>query len=199
MTPASESSGDAAESGPTTEGYRVETVSLLREPGSRRTVHLDEALTDLSTSGADAERVEGDLVVESMSDSLSVTGSLDLHWRGDCRRCLESTAGTSTVGIGEIFQRGATEGETFELTDDYVDLEPMVRELLYLALPLAPLCSEDCSGPAPDKFPAVVESAMGGTAGTGDEDAEVSVGDPRWSVLDELVFEPEERNQPGTG
>ena len=34
-----------------------------------------------------------------------------------------------------------------------IDLEPMVRDAVLLALPLAPLCADDCPGPAPDAVP----------------------------------------------
>ena len=52
-----------------------------------------------------------------------------------------------------------------------------------LALPLAPLCSADCAGPAPEAFP-VVPPDEGGP-----------VRDPRWAALDELRFdqEPDDR------
>src|SRR5690606_40148714 len=34
-----------------------------------------------------------------------------------------------------------------------IDLAEVAREALLLALPLAPLCRDDCTGPAPDAFP----------------------------------------------
>jgi len=62
----------------------------------------------------------------------------------------------------------------------------MIREALVLSLPVAPLCSEDCVGPAPESFPA-------GTANNpvaAESDAEPA-GDPRWAALDGLTFEEE--------
>jgi len=56
-----------------------------------------------------------------------------------------------------------------------------------LALPLAPLCTEDCRGPAPELFPTRVE-------GEGEEPEEEEgpgpISDPRWAALAELDFEP---------
>ena len=46
-----------------------------------------------------------------------------------------------------------TEGETYPLDGEQVDLEPLVRDAVLLALPLAPLCADDCPGPAPEAFP----------------------------------------------
>jgi uncharacterized protein len=52
----------------------------------------------------------------------------------------------------------------------------VVREALALALPLAPVCREDCPGPDPEANPVVT-------------DDEAPAGDPRWSALDALRFE----------
>jgi uncharacterized protein len=68
-------------------------------------------------------------------------------------------------------------GETWPLTSDEIDLEPVVREAVLLALPLAPLCDEGCLGPAPERFPATVEDG---------DVAEEPPRDPRWAALDQL-------------
>ena len=114
------------------------------------------------------------------NDSLTVTGTLDVTWDGTCRRCLDPAAGATEVEIQEIFERRPVEGETYELGDDAVDLAPMVLEQVVLSLPLAPLCAEDCAGPAPDAFPASVEA---------DVDLTEPAGDPRWAALDALKFD----------
>ncbi len=173
--------------GVVTRGFVLDVATLLRRPGDRRQVVIDRGVTGLSTSAATATHLQGFLVAESMADSLSVTGTLTATWEGHCRRCLETARGTVDVDIQEVFERHPTEGETYELTDDRLDLEPMVREQVMLSLPLAPLCSEGCAGPAPDVFPAHVE----------DPDATDEPGDPRWAVLDELVFGVDDDPGPG--
>ncbi len=159
----------------------IDTVALLRIPGTRRDVDVDLSPRDVATSVVSVQRVHGTLVVESMADSLTVTGSLTADWEGTCRRCLEPTEGATEVDIQEIYERRPVEGETYELGHDAVDLAPMLLEQVVLALPLAPLCAEDCAGPAPDAFPAVVEADVDLT----DE----PVGDPRWAALDALKFD----------
>ncbi|HEY4376689.1 MAG TPA: YceD family protein, partial [Acidimicrobiales bacterium] len=71
-----------------------------------------------------------------------------------------------------------TDGETFPLEGDHLDLGPMVHDTVLLALPLAPLCGPDCLGPAPDEFPTTVAADPDGPA----EPAR----DPRWAALDDL-------------
>jgi uncharacterized protein len=63
------------------------------------------------------------------------------------------------------------------LDHEEIDLEPMIRDVVAGALPLAPLCRPDCAGPSPETFP------------TGPVDEARPVADPRWSALDELSFD----------
>ena len=51
--------------------------------------------------------------------------------------------------VDELFEPHPLEGETYQLDDDVIDLEPLVRDALLLELPLAPLCAPDCAGLCP--------------------------------------------------
>lgn len=162
---------------------QVSVIEDLRRPGTRRQVRRNAEIDSLAISSAavpSGSEVDVDAVVEVIGDDLVVTGAVTFAWVGDCRRCLRSVESSSTVRIREVFERRPVEGETYQLGDGVVDLEPMVRETVLLALPLAPLCTEECAGPDPERFPAVVA----------DEDVEVAR-DPRWAALDELRFDDE--------
>ncbi|MFV2039738.1 MAG: DUF177 domain-containing protein, partial [Acidimicrobiales bacterium] len=111
-------------------GFVVDVVPLLRWPGNRCDVHIHEVMNYVSLSASTATSVDGVLVAESMADSLTVTGTLDAGWSGECRRCLESAEGTVQVEIAEVYERDPVEGETYGLSGEKVDLEPMVRELV---------------------------------------------------------------------
>ena len=76
---------------------------------------------------------------------------------------------------GDLRQR-PTDDETYPIHGGEVDLTPMVRDCLVLALPIAPLCSEDCVGPAPDAYPMNQPETA----------AEDRPKDPRWAALDAL-------------
>lgn len=160
----------------------VDVSQIRRRPGRRRAVtgavHIDDLA--LSTLGVPDGRVEVDLELEAVGDEIVVTGSVQAPWQGPCRRCLEPVDGTADLRIREICEARPTEGETYPIVDDRVDLEPVVREAVLLALPSVPLCDDGCLGPAPDEFPAL------GAA----RDDEVPAGrDPRWAALDELTFD----------
>jgi uncharacterized protein len=89
--------------------------------------------------------------------------------------------------IREIFEPRPVEGETYAMAEDIVNLEPMVRDAVLLALPLAPLCAADCRGPAPELFPARV---AGEAEESEEEEGSGPISDPRWAALAELDFEP---------
>jgi len=156
-----------------------------RNPGVQRPVRVAAALADLGTSAAavppDAD-VVADVVVEALTDGrVTTTGTVTAPWEGECRRCLRTVTGELQADVQEVFEaRPAPDAETYRLDGDHLDLEPMVRDAVLLALPLAPLCEEACAGPDPEQHP----------VGAGAEDApgEHPV-DPRWAKLGELKFD----------
>jgi uncharacterized protein len=169
----------------------VGVAELRRRLGTRKPFHEQVALDDLHISTAEVPRgalIDVDLELESISNGLVAEGSITAPWTGACRRCLEPVEGTVETEVKEIFERRPTEGETYPLGDDFVDLEPMVRDAVLLALPLAPLCRPDCAGPAPDEFPTRVEDDESGGS---DEDEARRLREERWGVLDQLQFDEE--------
>lgn len=158
--------------------FRVPTGELFRHPGARQHLVLAGPLPGLALSATHLtnDDVVADVRVEAQGDSLMLSGSVTGTWAGECRRCLEATGGDVTVELREVFEPHPVEGETYPLGRDDIDLEPVFREALALALPLAPLCRDDCAGPDPEAHPVVTA-------------ADVPAGDPRWSALDALRFE----------
>ncbi|MGY6502050.1 MAG: YceD family protein [Acidimicrobiales bacterium] len=165
---------------------------LLRRPGSRRevarTVVVDELVVG-TAAVADGTEVAVDLVIESTAQpgTITVSGSLTSPWAGECRRCLTAIEGTLETSVHEIFATHPTDEEIWPLEDESIDVGAVVREGVLLALPLAPLCSEECRGPAPEEFPALSgdETVPDDAA----EDQDGPPGDPRWAALDQLRFD----------
>jgi len=175
---------------------QLSVVEDLRRPGVRRSVHrvLDLAGAGTSVAALAGDGlVDADFVVEAVGDDIVVSGTLRTLWVGACRRCLDEVEGQLEVPVREIFERRPTEGETYPLGDGMVDLGPMVRESVLLALPLAPLCSTDCAGPDPERFPARPAPDGGSPGGDAETAGDEPPRDPRWAALDELRFDaPEE-------
>lgn len=162
----------------------ISVVEIRRRPGSRMPVHKELeahglALPDVRVPDGGEVSFEGEL--ESIFEGVVLTGTAEVPWEGECRRCLREVAGVATLEVREVWATKPTDGETWPLEHDHVDLGPLLHDLALLALPLAPLCAEDCLGPAPDAFPTTVAGTL-----DEDDDAERAPRDPRWAALDDL-------------
>lgn len=167
---------------------RIGVLELRRRPGTERDVRVSTPLPDLGITSARVPagaEVVVDATLEAIEGAVTLTGTVSAPWEGECRRCLELVTGTVEATVSEVFEPHPTEGQTYPLEGDEVDLEPVVRDAVLLGLPLAPLCREDCPGPAPDAFPTTVE----GAAPDGEADEGEPPRDPRWAALDELHLE----------
>lgn len=171
----------------------VNVADLRRRLGQRRSEPIDLHLarqTVVAASTTDAP-VTGEVIVESIERGVSVVGGVRFGWEGECRRCLELTGGELDVEIDEIFQIDAPDdSELLPLVGDQIDLVPLTREAVVLSLPLAPLCSDDCPGPDPDRYPAMTEDALMAAEAQARAEEEAATGgpprDPRWAALDQL-------------
>lgn len=164
----------------------VSVAELRKHLGSRAPVETSMEADGLALSDARVpDGAEITLVgeLESISEGVVLTATVSVPWSATCRRCLGDVAGTAAVEVREIFETVPTDGDTWPIDGDQLDLEPLLRDTALLALPLAPLCSEDCAGPAPEQFPT-------GPATDSDEDNGTEARrDPRWGALDEISFE----------
>lgn len=162
----------------------VDIVELQRRTGTRRPVDAELVLSDAAVG--ERSIVDGrlvvDAVVEAATEGIVVDGTLSGVWRAPCRRCLDDVDESFELELREIFERHPTEGETWPIEDERIDLTPVVRELALLSLPLAPLCRDDCAGPDTTRFPT-------GPADEPDDDAAEPRLDPRWAALDALTFD----------
>jgi uncharacterized protein len=167
--------------------FTAHVGDLRRHLGTRKEVRREGVVTGLTVVDArvpQGAEVSIDAVIESIPDGVVVTGEVKAPWEGICRRCLKEVSGELGAEVREIFETNPTDGETWPLAGDQVDLEDLVRETVLLSLPLAPLCADDCLGPAPDRFPPVLP---GGEDETADDEAPAEeLRDPRWAELDAL-------------
>ena len=158
----------------------VGVAELQRRPGTQRELHVAAPLDDVATSAARVP-AGADVAVDGVLESIeggrvTLTAVESVPWTGACRRCLEPVHGVAEVELREVFEPAPVEGETYLLTGDELDLGSAVRDAALLALPLAPLCRDDCAGPAPEVFP----------TGPDDSAEPEPQPDPRWAKLREL-------------
>jgi uncharacterized protein len=170
--------------------WRVPIAGLGRAPGRWREEHRSGPVGELAVAGtsvnADAE-ASVDAELEVADGGILVVGTVRAPWVGQCRRCLTPVTGTAEVEVRELYRRfdrpaGEEEAEeTYELSEDWLDLQPLVRDALLLELPLAPLCRPDCAGLCP---------TCGADRNDGDCGCPTVRPDPRWAGLDALADDP---------
>ena len=168
----------------------VGITDLVRRLGTRAPVQRGVRLEGLAITTAAVspeDDIAVDLELESISNGVTVTGTVTVPWTGPCRRCLEPVHGSTTADVQEIFARNPVDDEMYPLSGDLIDLEPLVRDTSLLALPLAPLCAAGCRGPEPDVFPTSVEGEVADVEP--DDDEREAPTDPRWAALDQLKFD----------
>jgi uncharacterized protein len=129
----------------------VDVSELLRHPGMTKPLRTTEEVPGLDV---DLAHVEGrpvtfDLAMHSIVEGILVTGALYGRAKIECRRCLVETEQDFNVVIDEIFATTTQDEDTYRVKDDQIDLEPMARDAIVLALPLNPLCRTDCKGLCP--------------------------------------------------
>ncbi len=143
--------------------------------------------------------VDLDLRLESVSEGVLVTGTVHAPTRGECARCLTPISGEIEIELTELFAYpdSATESTTEAdevglVVDDTVDLEQPIVDAVGLALPFAPVCSEDCPGLCPECGVAL--------ASAGPEHRHDLI-DPRWAKLAALLppGDQEQHPEPGSG
>ena len=125
---------------------------LARRPGSMvKVVRTVPAPADLGLDvigvpeGADLEL---NLKLEAVMEGVLVSGTARAPLTGECVRCLDPLERSIEVEFAELFVAPGNDGddETRWLQEDLVDLEPVVRDAVVLALPLQPVCEDDCPG-----------------------------------------------------
>ena len=145
-------------------------------------MHVDEHVSGLRLELAavpEETPVRGDLLLESVVEGILVSGPLKGRMTLSCARCLKPFERDFEVDVQDLFAAGAEAG-----ADEYplgptgaLDLEPMVRDAVLLAMPFSPLCRPDCLG---------LCERCGGDRNLGECTCPPEVADPRWAALDSL-------------
>lgn len=155
----------------------------LREARHQRRVtrrgELKEALVaDVDSRVPAGAEAVAEVVLEPFDGGVAVSGTVSSYWEGECRRCLAEVGGPIEMEVRELFRRGggAEEG-TYAMAEDHINLREMVLDSLFAALPLLPLCQQDCLGICP---------MCGSNRNTTPCGCEEVVIDPRWSGLEVL-------------
>ncbi|WP_420892980.1 YceD family protein [Rathayibacter toxicus] len=164
--------------------FTLKVRDLLGRPGEMRESRFDFAAPEQWGEGMIAVRqgstlglaVRLESVHEGILASVEVSAAAD----GECSRCLTDLSLPVEVEFHELFAYSSDEAFDYEVHDDHVDLEPLVRDAVVLWLPFQPVCRPDCPGLDP-----VTGERLAGSA---TPDAPFAY-DPRWVALAGLAAE----------
>lgn len=138
-------------------GLVFDVSEMLERPGANRVIKRGVAISGLQGAlggiGED-EPVHVDLSLDAVTDGIAVSGTIRGTLHLACSRCLVRYDRSFDNQVDEMFFAGAVrqgeyEGDGYEVSENHVDLEPMLRDVIVLGIPLAPLHDEHCRGLCP--------------------------------------------------
>lgn len=134
-------------------GLRIDVGSLVGRPGMARDIRTTEHVAGLTgTLGwvEESDPVRLDLTAESLLEGVGVSGTITGRMHLRCSRCLSDYIVSFRQHVDEIFYLGTPpEEEGYQVEGDVLDLEPMVRDHVVLAIPVNPVHSPECRGLCP--------------------------------------------------
>jgi DUF177 domain-containing protein len=133
---------------------------------------------------------------EAVSEGVLATGTVVAPLAGECARCLTPMTSSVTASFQELYLYAdgrhdkhdrhdkyddsdePGDEELYHLNGDLLDLEPAFRDAVVLALPMSPLCREDCPGLCAECGLPLADAGPGHQHG--------AATDPRWAALGQL-------------
>ncbi|MCW2829778.1 MAG: metal-binding protein [Aeromicrobium sp.] len=168
-----------------------DTHEMGRKPGAERTLETTvEAPADMGYDVfgvPEGSTIDIELRLEAIMEGILATGSASVQAVGECVRCLDPIDRRVTVGFQELYLFDApstteeTDEEEYVLEDELLDLEPVLRDAVVLALPHNPLCGPDCPGLCP---------TCGARLADDPDHTHGEAIDPRWATLSQLAEQP---------
>jgi uncharacterized protein len=168
--------------------FVFDTRALGRRPGEfkdeKRTATAPDGLGSGLVLVPVGDDVALDLRFEAVSEGVLVTGSAVAPLTGECARCLDPLTSAMEVNFQELYRylpdpgEDENDGEERFLDGDFLDLEPAFRDAVVLALPLSPLCRDDCPG--------LCAECGAKLADVGQDHEHGDKVDPRWGLLAKL-------------
>ncbi|MET4062968.1 uncharacterized protein ABID92_000782 [Frigoribacterium sp. PvP120] len=130
--------------------YTLTVYDLLHRAGEMREHTVDvtvpEKLGEGPVAVATGAALELDVRLEGLHDGILASGHVSSTATGECSRCLRAIEQPVEVDFAELFAYAVDEAFDYQVQDDHVDLEPVVRDAVVLSLPFQPVCRPDCPG-----------------------------------------------------
>ncbi len=137
---------------------------IVGHPGEMRefesTVPAPEKWGEGLVAVAEGASLDLSVRLEAVHEGILVTAEVATEYVGECGRCLTDIVEPLEVEFQELFGYPGEEGTDFDVQDDHVDLESLVRDSIVLSLPFQPVCQPDCPGLDPATGERLTETAV---------------------------------------
>jgi len=150
------------------EVYKLNTYELPRRAGEMKEYELDIEIPEkvgvelIAVPAGDV--IEVDARCESVTEGILLSAQIFATAKGECGRCLDPVEIIIDKRIQELYlyekklerKKRVAPVDDLDIEDeltmegDFMDLETPIRDLIVLALPSTPLCSDDCEGLCPE-------------------------------------------------
>lgn len=137
-----------------TSQFSLQVHDLMHRPGQMRELDLDVALEAPFGEGAASvppgAGVEVELRLESVHEGILATGEVFTAAVSECSRCLEPLKLPVEVDFQELFAYSGSSDDDYVVSNELIDLEPVIRDAVVLSLPFQPVCKPECLGLCPE-------------------------------------------------
>jgi uncharacterized protein len=86
------------------------------------------------------------LRLDAVAGGIEVRGTVTVAVRHRCYRCLTEIDDELELDLVQVVTADPDGDDDYHLDGDVLDLEPLLRDEVMLALPVAPVCGPDCPG-----------------------------------------------------
>lgn len=167
--------------------FLVSVRDLMGKPGEMRektlSVEAPEHYGESIARVAEGTPIGLDLRMESVHEGIFASGDIHTAATAECVRCLEPLELEIDADFAELFAFSASDGYDYQVVDETIDLDQVVRDQVVLQLPFQPVCSDDCAGLDPETG----QKRPDGWEPPGENDI-----DPRWAELEKLMSKPQD-------
>jgi uncharacterized protein len=130
----------------------LDVTDLLKERGLEKELRIEQELEPIETETQSVKPTKPfkiELKISNIDGMLRVEGKMRGTVKLACSRCLEEYKLPIFQPIDAVFSPKPFDQETYPVTEGKIDIGQVIEEVLLLAIPMKPLCREDCKGLCP--------------------------------------------------
>lgn len=158
---------------------KINVQDIKEDLGAFKEVKIEEEAVDIELEDREimiSEPAQMKFQIVNTDESFLVTGKIDLNLAVKCSRCLKAFDMQLNIEIEETVSKDRIEGGS----EAVIDIEEEINDNIMVAIPMQPICDEECAGLCPN---------CGKNLNEGDCDCFMHTVDPRLAKLEELLDE----------